>query len=124
MIAAEEYYEVKGSFGYQVEWLEFIAFNIRWEVVVAPFVALPVALAGYVVYRSVSRFPALAMLFVAACTFAIASLAHEIVQYNLWMDLIEEGSEMMLGAILAVILYELLMRYYLKVKREGSRIGA
>ena len=123
LIAMEEHYEWKGAFGYQVEWLEFIAHTVRWEVVVAPFAALPVALAGNVIYRSVTRIPALAMLSVAACIFAIASLAHEIVQYNLWMDLLEEGSEMLLGAVLAVILYELLMRYYIEVKHEDSRIG-
>ena len=124
LIAAEEHYEWKGSLGYQVEWLEFIALHVRWEVVAAPFVALPGAMAGYVIYRSVTRFPALAMLSVAAGILAFASLAHEVVQYNLWMDLIEEGSEMILGAILAVILFELLVRYYIEVKHEGLRIGA
>ena len=119
LIAMEEHYEWKTAFGYEVEWLEFIVYTVRWEVVAAPFVAVPGALAGYVIYRSVTRIPALAMLAVAACIFAISSLAHEIVQYNLWMELIEEGSEMILGSILAVILYELLMRYYIEVKHEA-----
>ena len=124
LIAAEEHYEWKGYLGYQVEWLEFISAHVRWEAVVAPFVAVPGALAGYVIYKSVTRYPGLAMLSVAACILAFASLAHEVVQYNLWMDLMEEGSEMLLGAVLIVILYELLVRYYMEVKHEGSRIGA
>ncbi|MCY4111556.1 MAG: hypothetical protein OXF96_06410, partial [Chloroflexi bacterium] len=70
LIAVEEHYDWKGSLGSQVQWFDFIASTVRWEVVVAPFVALPGALAGYVIYRSVTRIPALAMLSAAACIFA------------------------------------------------------
>ena len=125
LIAAEEHYDWKGSLGSQVQWFEFVSSTVRWEVVVAPFAALPVALAGNVIYRSVSRLPALAMLSAAACFFAFVTLSHDIgASNNLWIDLIEEGSEMTLGAILIVILYELLMRYYIEVKHEDSPIGA
>ena len=125
MIAVEEYFDFKGSFGHQLAWLEFISSDVRWEFIVAPFVAVPGAIAGYVVYRSVTRYPGLSMLSVAACTFAIITLSHDIsVSSNWWVDFIEEGSEMLLGAVLAVILYELIIRYYIEVKHEGSRIGS
>ncbi len=125
IIAVEEHYDWKGSLGSQVQWFEFVATTVRWEVVVAPFVALPGAMAGYVIYRSVTRIPALALLSAAACIFAIVTISHDIgASNNLWIDLIEEGSEMILGSVLVVILYELLMRYYIEVKREDSQIGA
>jgi len=125
IIAVEEYYDFKGALGHQGAWLEFISSDVRWEIVVAPFVAVPGAIAGYVIYKSVTRYPGLAMLSGVACIFAIVTLTHDFaVSNHWWVDFIEEGSELMLGAVLIVILYELLIRYYMEVKYEGSRIGS
>ncbi|MCY3913981.1 MAG: hypothetical protein OXG43_12175 [Chloroflexi bacterium] len=124
MIAVEEYLERKGYLAQGVEWLEFIPSNVRWEFVVAPFVAVPGVMAGYVIYKSVTRNPALAMLSVAAIVFAVTGLARELISGNLWMDLMEEGSEMMAGSIITVILFELLVQYYTEVKHEDLRIGS
>ena len=121
VIAAEEHYELKGQLGHQVAWLDPIPITIRWEVVVAPFVAVPGAIAGYVLYKSVAKHATLSLLFAVACVLFFASLAHEIVQYNVWMDLLEEGSEMMAGALMAVILTELLLRYVVQLRvRNGG----
>ncbi len=120
VIAAEEHYELKGYLGHQVAWLDPIPTTIRWEVVVAPFVAVPGAIAGYVLYKSVAKHAILSLLFAVACVLFFASLAHEIVQYNVWMDLLEEGSEMMAGSLMSVILAELLLRHFVQLRMRNS----
>ena len=121
LVALEELADLKDTLGrwealnaLQASWnLARLPVNLRWAVVVVPCIAPLAAAAGWVAYTSLRRHPALALLAVLAVALGVGTAVHDQfgVLYgttSVWVLFIEEGSEIMAGATLAVVLVELL----------------
>lgn len=113
VIAVEELVDLKArlsvsvaSFGY----LEPVSDSVRWIFLAAPFVLILGIAPAYVLYRSVRRHAELAALSGMSLIAGSAATAHEFVEGNEWVFLIEEGLEMVSAALLCVVLVELLAR--------------
>ncbi len=117
LVAFEEIADVKdalGKWGALYPYLEALSLgdlpgNVRWAAVVAVPIAPLAAAAAWVAYVSLRRHPALALLTVLALALgAGAALRDGFAELYgttaAWEVFIEDGSELMAGAILAVVL--------------------
>lgn len=119
LVAVEEIVGVKDAFG---KWgalypylealgLANLPVSVRWAAAVAvPFAPLAIA-AAWVVYVSVRRHPALAMLVVLALVLGAGAILRDGLDHRYgtkvaWEGFVEDASELMAGAILAVVLVE------------------
>ena len=87
--------------------------EVRWAAVVAPLTAPLAAAAGWVLYASLRRHPGLALLTVLALALGVGAALRDgfgelYGTTGTWLLLLEDGSELMAGAILAVVLVEAL----------------
>ncbi|MCY4112948.1 MAG: hypothetical protein OXG33_03275 [Chloroflexi bacterium] len=119
LVAVEELANVKDPFGrwgtlypyLEALGLEDLPFTIRWvALLAAPFAPLAAA-AAWVAYVSLRRQPALAMLAVLALALGVGAIVRDGLSdlYGTqvaWEMFIEDASELMAGAILAVVLVE------------------
>lgn len=116
LVAFEEIADVKDAFGRWgklyplLEWLNLanLPAGVRWAAVVAVPTAPLAAAAAWVLYASLRRHPALALLTVLALALgAGATLRDGFADLYgtsaAWEVFIEDGSELMAGAILAVV---------------------
>ena len=91
--------------------------EVRWAAVVAPLTAPLAAAAGWVLYASLRRHPGLALLTVLALALGVGAALRDgfgelYGTTGTWLLLLEDGSELMAGAILAVVLVEALSASY------------
>ncbi len=119
LVAVEEILGVKdvfGKWGALYPYLEALGLanlpvSVRWAAVVAlPFAPL-VAAAAWAAYASLRRHPALAMLAVLALALGAGAILRDGLDHLygtkvVWEVFIEDASELMAGAILAVVLVE------------------
>ncbi len=116
LVAFEELAELKDTLG---QWaaldspLASITPELRWLVVVAVVGAPLAAAAGWALYASLRRHPALALLTVLAVALGVGAALRDGfgVHYGTtspWVLLLDDGSELMASAILAVVLVEAL----------------
>lgn len=121
LIAFEELASVKDTLGVLAASARLAALKIsdlpqsaRWLAVVAP-IAVPMAAAAWVTYSSQRKQPGLRMLTLLAIVMAMTAAIRDGFNASygtttVWEELIEEGSELISGAILFVVLVEMLLR--------------
>lgn len=121
LVAFEEIVGLKNTLA-RSEWLaELLAtlnlsdlpLQVRWAVVIAPLAAPLAAAAGWALYASLRRRPALALLTVLALALGVSAVLHDgftdhYGSTSPWVLLLDDGAEHMAGAILAVVLVEAL----------------
>ena len=121
LVAFEELADLKDTLG-RSEWLvgllasvdlRDLPVEVRWAAVVAPLAAPLAAAAGWVLYASLRRHPALALLAVLALALGVGAVLHDGFAEGYgttgsWLLFLDDGSEVMAGAILAVVLVEAL----------------
>lgn len=108
--------------------LAFVPAGARWLVVVVPLLAVPLAAAGWVLVTSQRGHPMRALLAVVAGVLLLGATALDPVELigtpRAWERLLEEGSEVMAAATLAVILLEMRAQRPATVPRShGGRYG-
>lgn len=121
LVAVEELIALKDSLGYR-QTLQALQASMnltdvppkdRWLPMVAPLIALLAAAGIWGAYPTLRRHPALALLTGVAVTVGVGAVLRDVfarAQYMspVWKHFLEEGSELMAGATLAVVLVELL----------------
>jgi hypothetical protein len=119
VVAFEEIAGLKDALG-RAEWvttlLESVRLSdlpgqIRWAAVVAPFAAPLAVAAAWVLYASLRRHPALALLTVLAVALGVSAVLHDGLAHlygttGPWLLVLDDGSEFMASAILTVVLVE------------------
>lgn len=118
LVAAEEFISLKDTLGYEQALQESMILSgvpekHLWLPLVAPLVVLLGATAGWGAYPTLHRHPALALLTGVAVTVGLGALLRDVFAGTQYMSpvgkhFLEEGSELMAGATLAVVLVELL----------------
>ena len=121
-VAFEEIAGLKDALG-RTEWVKALLASVRladlpaedrWAAVVAPIAAPPAVAAAWVLYASLRHRPALALLTVLAVALGVSAVLHDGLAHlygttGPWLLVLDDGSELMAGAILAVVLVELLV---------------
>lgn len=113
VIAIEELVDLKASLGVSVASFEILApvsGSVRWIFLTAPFMLILGIVPAYVLYLSVRKHAELAALSGMSLIAGSAAIAHEFIEGNEWVFLIEEGLEMVSAALICVVLVELLAR--------------
>ncbi|MCY3784721.1 MAG: hypothetical protein OXG79_13190 [Chloroflexi bacterium] len=118
LVAAEELTQLKDRLGYHQALqasmnLSDVPPRDRWLPMVAPLVALLAATASWGAYPTLRRHPALALLTGVAVTVGLGAVLRDVFAGTQYMSpvgkhFLEEGSELMAGATLVVVLVELL----------------
>lgn len=119
LVAAEELTQLKDRLGYHQALqasmnLSAVPPRDRWLPMVAPVVALLAATASWGAYPTLRRHPALALLTGVAVTVGVGAVLRDVFAGTQYMGpvgkhFLEEGSELMAGATLVVVLVELLV---------------
>ena len=122
LVAAEELISLKDTLGYRETFqalqatmnLSGVPERDRWLPMVAPLVILLAAVAGWGAYPSLRRHPALALLAAVGVTVGAGAVLRDVFGGHHYVSpvgkhFLEEGSELMASATLAVVLVELLV---------------
>ena len=128
LVAVDEIANVKDAFGtwgalypyLEALGVEDLPIGVRWTAVVAVPLAPLAGVAAWVAYVALRRHPALAMLAVLALALGVGAIIRDSLSdlygtQAAWGTFIEDASELMAGAILAVVLVE-----RLATRRESS----
>ena len=118
LVAAEELISLKDTLGYRQALRELMILSDvpekhLWLPMVAPLAALLAVAASWGAYPTLNRHPALALLTGVAVTVGLGAVLRDVFAGTQYMSpvgkhFLEEGSELMAGATLAVVLVELL----------------
>ncbi len=120
LIAVEEWFSLKHWVGTRAASVELSMLELklvppgaRWLLAAVPILALPLAAAGWVLYKSQQRRPASGLLTVLAALLAIEAVVQDAfnvlgISFLAYAQFLEEGSEVVAAATLVVVLAEML----------------
>ena len=120
LIAFEEWFSLKHWVGTRAASVELSVLDLklvpsgaRWLLAVVPILAIPLAAAGWVLYKSQRGRPASGLLTVLAALLAIEAVAQDAfnvlgIPFLAYARFLEEGSEVVAAATLVVVLAEML----------------